>query len=172
MSEEYGLGYGNLFKLEIPESSLWQIPESLSDELRSITYFIQSLDLPSVSMMPIEDFFMNNQVKMPGNTVDYETLRVEFLMDENFSNYLTLHNWLASFRDDDIWNRLTRDIKLSITNPNKNRVVEFTYVHAYPIMIESINLNSAVSEPDPITFGVTFAYQYFVPSKVTANVSY
>ena len=63
-------------------------------KLPNVEFFIQSANIPGISLgetsmpTPLKD------IPMPGDKVSYQTLDVSFLVDENLNNYKELHDWL------------------------------------------------------------------------------
>ena len=82
-------------------------------------------------------------------------------MDEDFVNYETMHDWLMSFVDVDVWRVLVKDIKLHILSANKKTSLIYTFNHAFPTSITEVQFDSTNTETTPITFTVEFRYQWF-----------
>ena len=64
-------------------------------KLPNVEFFIQSANIPGISLgetsmpTPLKD------IPMPGDKVSYQTLDVSFLVDENLNNYKELHDWIT-----------------------------------------------------------------------------
>lgn len=152
--ENYNLSFSNLFKLEIPDAN-------------HINYFVQSCNLPSITMNQVNVQNRHHQAYVPNNHVTYSDLNCTLLMDENMDNYQHLHNWMRSFIDDDDWRNLVKDITLFIMSANKKILLKFLFVSAFPTSLSDLTFDSAVMDATQITYSVTFAYQHFTFQKFT-----
>lgn len=144
----YNLALENLYKIEVPSAP-------------HFNYFIQSCELPAISMAAIDVTNRHHQAFVAGNKVEYSPLSCTFLLDEDFENYVFLHNWLRSFIDERPWQDIVKDTKLTILTANKIPLLEFNFVQAFPTQIGSLSFNSTTSENNQITYSCEFAYQHF-----------
>ena len=151
--QNYNIAITTNFKLEVPGE-------------RTYNYFVQSFSLPGVVMDGIQTDHQNWQAFMPGNQIMYADLQVQIILDEDYLNWTNFHDWVFSFKDEDVWYNLTKDIKLHILNANKNQEIIFTFVHAFPTNIGAIDLTSAAVGAEPIIFPVEFKYQYYTYERV------
>lgn len=148
----YNLASQSNYKLEIPG-------------LLAFNYFLQSVTFPSLSMEGIENPYNNNQVIVPGNTVNYNSLSTIVLMDEDFEIYMQMVDWLKSFKDDADWKELIKDIRIHILNANKKTNLIFVFTGAFPTNLGDITLDSSQSDVSQITFNLEFRYQYMTYTK-------
>jgi len=64
-------------------------------KLPKVEYFCTAANIPGVTLgtsvfaTPLKD------VPMPGDKVDYDTLNISFLVDENLENYREIHGWIT-----------------------------------------------------------------------------
>lgn len=66
--------------------SIARIPE--------LTYFCQEVNLPDVSLQAIEQGSPFARIPLPGDTLDFGDLNVQFLVDSQMANYKALFNWI------------------------------------------------------------------------------
>lgn len=130
-----------------------------------LTYFVQGVTLPNVSVNAQLHGYRNNTVKIPGNVVNYGDLILTFLIDENFSNYDFLYDWLIESRDaahsqDKIRNMMS-DLTLFRLNSNKVKIAEIKYKDAFPVDLGSVSYMTNSTDPDVLVCDVTFSYQTF-----------
>ena len=63
-------------------------------KLPLVEYFCQTANIPSISLgtatinTPLYDY------PVPGDTIQYQSFDMSFLVDENLSNYKELHDWI------------------------------------------------------------------------------
>ena len=89
-----------------------------SSEFANLTFFATTASVPSLSQPSVLQGFRNRNVYMPGDTVEYSTMEVTFIVDEELKNYTEVHNWLITNRSD---KPKFKDITLSILT-NKNTI--------------------------------------------------
>ena len=64
-------------------------------KLPKVEFFVQTANIPGISLgtatvtTPLYDY------PVPGDTVQYQTLDLSFLVDENLNNYKELHDWIS-----------------------------------------------------------------------------
>lgn len=90
-------------------------------------------------------------------------------MDEDYSNYEYLHNWLVSFIDGNSWRNLVKDMKLHVLSGNKTPLVLYTFHYAFPVSLGEISYDSSNTDTTPIIFNVEFRYQWFDFERVSAK---
>jgi len=144
----------------------------------STQYFCQSVNIPGVSLghavynTPLVD------IPVMGNKLEYETLDIKFLVDEQLQSWNQIYNWFLA-----IASPVSMDERLAYTNAMSNGIntkllnysdliittlsalnnpvsrIQFT--NAFPIALSSIELNTNSSSDDIITADVSFKYQSF-----------
>ena len=67
--------------------SVQRIPE--------LTFFCQEVTLPSLTLPQVDIATPYVRYPMPGDTVDFAELNVQFLVDASMSNYRALFKWLT-----------------------------------------------------------------------------
>ena len=72
------------------------------DRLPNVTYFCQNANLPGISLTEIQRFTPFIDVFHPGEKAVYDTFNVQFLVNEDMSSWLEIHNWIrgATFPTD------------------------------------------------------------------------
>ena len=65
-------------------------------KLPDITFFCQQANLPGIMLgEPVFATPFSTQ-PIPGDTLSYEPLELQFLVDENMQNYKVLYNWIVA----------------------------------------------------------------------------
>ena len=62
--------------------------------LPKVEYFIITANLPGISLEGISFPTPLKTTQILGDSITYENLDISFIVDENYENYLELHNWL------------------------------------------------------------------------------
>lgn len=133
--------------------------------LEHLNYFIQRAPLPGMHQMAVESGYQNNKVKTPGETIMYDPLTVDFLVDEIGENHYSLQEWMRQHHSHERPYEKMRDITLHIFNRNKNANVEYTFYGAFPTDVEQLSFDSTLGGTDPVMCSATFAYQYYTMTK-------
>lgn len=143
------------FKLEIPG-------------LEEMNYFIQSTNIPGLTMSGVATPYRNNQTSVPSNRIEYDEVAMNFIVEENYTNHTQIRLWMHAFQmgKDPIWS-VTKNINLFILDSNKQPKLKVVFYNAYPTNLGGISLDSAVNSPDVISTSVSFRYQYYDIDPVT-----
>ena len=144
----YNLAINVNFKMEIAGA-----PE--------FNYFIQQVNLPGLEMAGIETPYKNNQAFMPSNRIDYDPLNINYLVSEDFSNYIYMYNWMRDIMFDDYPKEHFRDMTLHVLNNNKLKNLQVKFYGCFPTSLMQLDLESAVADTNPLMNTVMIRYQYF-----------
>jgi hypothetical protein len=63
-------------------------------KLPKTEYFVQTANLPSITLDEVSQSTRLQTIKMPGSTLSFGPLDLSFLVDENLDNYKELHDWI------------------------------------------------------------------------------
>ncbi len=155
-SMNYNLATNTNFKVEISNA-----PE--------FNYFVQSVSLPGIEMSGVETPYKGNQAFMPSDRIDYNPLTFTYILAEDFENYLFLYKWMRDIQSTDYPNKHFRDITLHILNNNKLANLKVIFYNCFPTSLSEIDLESAVTDTNPLTTTAMFRYQYFMITRKNEN---
>lgn len=138
---------------------------------KNLEFFAQTVQHPDLSVGPARVPFRGTDAYMPGDKLEYGTLTIEAIMDENMNVYKEMHTWLEKtvtekyktadkikLNDQDL---STYDISLSVLSSKNNTTNTIRYKSAFPINLGSVNFQSTVNDVNYITFPITFQYTGF-----------
>ena len=139
-----------------------------------VSFFCTSASIPEL-------FFQTNvqpsylkDIDVPGEKLEYGDLTVRFLVDEDLTNYMAIHNWmtgigypetLQDFKTETTKPDTSRDMNLqfsdgslSILNSNfrTNAIVKFKDL--FPVSLTSLEFDTAVTDIQYFTAEATFKY--------------
>ncbi len=156
----------------------------LIEKVPTVEYYVRSVNIPGITF---------NEVPQPvgagvdayfhGDKVEFETLNVSFLVDEDLENYQEMYNWMSSIvpiqNSDDyqsftnsqkgtlgVRNKSAEELKTTsmitlVTNTNKNLPNRyFRFYDAFPISLGSLELLSG-SETEPVSCDIQFRFNYY-----------
>ena len=143
----------------------------LRKRFKNLEFFAQSVQHPDLSVAPAVAQFRGTNAQLPGDKLEYGSLAIEAIMDENMNVYKEMHNWLTgtvenkytapsslTSRDQDV---TTYDISLMVLSSHNNTIDTIKYKDTFPISIGSVNFQSTVDGVQYVTFPITFAYTGF-----------
>ncbi len=129
-----------------------------SKEYANIQFFCTAASVPSISQSEIQTGYKNNNAYIPGDTIEYGTLDVNFIIDEEMKNYLEIHDWLITNKST---NPKYRDITLSILT-NKNTVNKQILFHdAFPTSLGALEFTTQDTGVEYLSTTATFRYNRY-----------
>ena len=150
------------FKLEIPRAP-------------NFNYFIQKVIFPGVSLPNATqpNPFVNTPI--PGDHLEYESLRVIFKLDEDFRGYLEMYDWIfalgkpESFKESAaIYHKpkyekdgVFSDISLIVLNANMMPNIEFKFFDVLPKYLSGFNMESDANDVNYITATLELSYRMY-----------
>ena len=129
-----------------------------SSEYANIQFFCTSASVPSISQAPVSTSFKNFNASVPGDTVDYNTLDLTFVVDEEMKNYLEIHDWML---ENNSSKPKYKDVLLYIQT-NKNTLNKQVRFHdAFPISLDTLSFTTQDTSVEYISCAVSFSYNKF-----------
>jgi hypothetical protein len=148
LTDNYNFLSPNGFKLTIE-----------SPKFDNFGYFVVKANLPSVNLPEVTSKYNNFQSFVPGDTVTYESIDIEFMIDEDMNSYKEVFAWIKENAESDI--PLKNDITLHILSSHNNVTSEIKFVNAFPVSLSSIDFSSQIASVDYVKGTATFRYDYF-----------
>lgn len=138
---------------------------------KNLEFFAQSVIHPDLSVAPSVASFRGTNAQLPGDKLEYGSLSIDAIMDENMNVYKEMHSWLTAnvennykapskfkYEDEDM---STYDITVMILSSHNNTIDKIRYKAAFPTSIGSVTFQSTADAVQYITFPITFAYTTF-----------
>lgn len=148
------------------------------NRLPNLVFFIQSINLPSLSLSTIVTPSPYVQIPKPGGLITFEQLTVNFILDEDLQSWFEIYNWMMNLgnpetlnkigsltRDPGKINSITSDASLLIKTNANNSNIKITYYDIFPTDLASVQLTSTEGQ-DFLTSSVTFTYTYYKAEKL------
>lgn len=153
--------------------------------LKNVPYFVQSLQLPSFSINPVEIGTPANKINLYGDEINFGELEMTFLAQETLEDWYELWLWmngLAGTKNQGQHYNLkyNRIKKIQTPNPQneyneknaydtavlilqntlRNPIIEIQFSDIHPISVSSLSLDASSDDTESI-FTVSFAYDYY-----------
>lgn len=146
-----------------------------------LVFTAQKVDIPQLSIGEVNlPNYQNRNAFLPGDTLDYGTLDITFLVDKEFRTYLSLLKWLKGVSNPEAfqqnfdwitregtniqgvnWQNGTADLFVYAADPALNPLLEWKFWNAYPITLDGPSFDSTDPDTEYLTARVSFRYLYF-----------
>ena len=140
--------------------------------LPNVNFFAQRVNIPAVNLglylqpTPLSD------APTEGDKLTFEQFTMNFIVNEDLSNYLEIYNWMIAIGFPDNHNQFNLDQSLKnnsdntirsdmniVINTNKsNPNYSITFRDAFPVSLGSIELDAAATSLEPILVDATFEF--------------
>ncbi len=166
------------------------IPENISplspngfmfsvQKLPQINFFCQQVNLPGITLGAPEFGNPFNVAPIPGDTLTYDSLDVQFLVDENMQNYRAIYNWVVALGFPETYDQYLNfvnstdlnqtselatnysDASLVILGSNNKPVQTIQFHDAFPVSISSLTFQSTNQDVQYLVGSATFRYGYY-----------
>lgn len=142
----------------------------------NLEFFCQEFTLPEISIEDVTQESPNLRLYYPGTKMEYAPLNVEFIVDENLSNYKEIQEWLfglgapqkseqfANLNRQEVIGEpggLRSDGTLIVLTSNHNANIEIVFRNLFPISLSPLNFTTTSSDVDYIKATATFRYNAF-----------
>ena len=149
--------------------------------LKNISYFVQRITLPGVSLGYSDESTPHRIVPLPGENLDYEVFSAEFLIDEKMKNYMEIYEWIKGLsfpsnrqeytdylesRENDAvvtdeLSKLTSDGMVEILDSSSNSVVKIKLIDIFPIYLGNPHFDSTLTDVTYLVGRVDFKINRF-----------
>ena len=148
-------------------------------KLPDVNFFCQQINLPGLVLGAPEQATPFVMAPIPGDMLTYDSLELQFLVDEDMLNYTSIHNWLVAlgfpqdyaqytnFVNDEqrnITSELARNFSdgvLQILNSNNNPVKAIQFRDLFPVSLSALSFQSTNTDVNYLTGVVTFKFSYY-----------
>lgn len=125
-------------------------------------YSVQLASIPDLSVPGAEFRTPKRNILLSADKLEYAPLSLTFLVDETFTNYQEIHDWMFGMvGQNDFGERKTRDLTLIIYNSSNNVVKEIQFVDAHPTSLSSLPFEVTNETVNYLTASVEFNYSYY-----------
>ena len=138
-----------------------------------VSFFCQSATVPGISLSVANQATRYNYVPHPGDEISFEDLNVQFIVDENMSNYITVHNWIRklghpySSQDiqelpgEDLEDKTYSDGVLFVLDSNFRKKFKIVFNDLFPTSIGALTFQSTATDVQYFTVDVSFKYTIY-----------
>ena len=134
---------------------------------------VTKCSVPSVQIPPPEVAHPGAPQYFPGSVTVFDSLTIEFLIDEDLKNYEEMFNWITQqrFLSDVVPNLdggppLVSDGAIITMNNNSAPNKVFSFKNLFPVSLGSLNFDTTVDQPTSVVCEAEFRFSYFVMKNV------
>ena len=148
-----------------------------------VDFLCNSANLPSVNLGFAEQATYLKNIPVPGDKLQYDDLRISFMVDEDMENYLQLYQWITSLsypeslsqfdelkdtdrllpeqpRSGDAFNERS-DATLMILNSDYNPSVKIKFKDVFPVSLSAVPFDATAEQQTYYTATASFRYTIF-----------
>lgn len=168
-------------KCPIPENINPLYPSNFIFSIHKIpdtTFFVQEANLPDLTLGSASMSTPLSDIPIPGDKLEFGTLNIGFMVDENYTNYQKLTEWIlalgypvshSQFTEfiNKQENNLTEHLKtvsdatLGILDSSMQPIATYTFIDCYPIKVGGFQFSTEITNPTPLKATATFAFNYY-----------
>lgn len=150
--------------------------ELIFDRLPNTIFFLQSVNLPSITLNSVATLTPFVQVNTPGNILSFEQLSVTFIVDENMQAWRDIYAWITAMGNPTSKNKLgnlttalgrsnsmVSDAVLIVKSNSNNVNLKFSFKNIFPTELGSLQFTSTETQ-EFLTTTSTFFYDYYALS--------
>ena len=133
----------------------------INPNFTNLEYFCTSVNLPSMSMQEITQNYQNDQSFFPGEQLNFEPLRVKFMVDENMINYTEVFNWMTknSYTAANAFPERA-DMILSVLSSKNTINRQFQFSDAFPTSIGELAFNTQAQTIEYLSCEMTLRFNH------------
>ena len=154
-----------------------------------VNYFVQSVDLPGISMGTADVQTPFVRLPFPGDKIDFTQLSITFRVDEDMNNYKELFDWLIAIgypESTDQYKAIAprnrfggtgpeaitgagifSDASLIVLNSVKAPIIDYQFKNLFPVGLSSLSFDTRNSDVEYLDVTATFAYESFRLNYIT-----
>jgi len=144
----------------------------------NVTFFCQQASLPGITLGDPSFSTPFSTQPLPGDTLSYEPLTVQFIIDENMLNYNIIYNWIVALGFPESYQQYTTllagdavqygelaknysDGVLQILDSNNNPIRSVTFYDLFPTSLETLTFASTNNDVSYLIGSATFKFGHY-----------
>lgn len=139
-----------------PTKYLLSFP-SISDTI----YFCHKVNIPGVSTGEVLSPTPSVDLYHPGTRISYNTLDIEFSVNENISSWRVIYNWIKDNTIDNRFRYRNVDAVLTILSNLNNPKLRVKYSNVFPVSLSDLEFDTRLSASDHMFASATFRFDYY-----------
>lgn len=147
--------------------------------LPELSYFCQEVSLPAITLPEATQLNPFSKIPLSGDQIDFDTLRIQFLIDDKMKNYRAIHDWIVGLGFPENNSQYTQTIEVSnmpglsevakstsdatliILGNNNIPIQAIQFADCVPESLESITFVSNNQDVQYLIGSASFRYTYY-----------
>jgi len=146
--------------------------------LTSTQFFCQAANIPSISAQPKIQNTPLLDLMVPGDKISFDTLDIEFLLDENLQSWLAISDWMRGiyspekseqYAELNLLSKYSQKVKfpqyadaeLSVLSSSNIPTTKIKFVDIFPIFLSGINFDIRLGSDKTMTATASFRYKLY-----------
>ena len=147
--------------------------------LPELSFFCQEISLPAITLPEATQLNPFSKIPLSGDQIDFDTLRVQFLVDEKMANYRAIHDWIIGLGFPENNSQYTQvidnafipgisevaksssDATLIILGNNNVPIQAIQFADCVPESLESVTFTSTHQDVQYLIGSASFRYSYY-----------
>lgn len=129
------------------------------------SFTLSNYSIPSVFLSPATQSSPFFDKPIYGDKLYYDDLMCEFLVNEDLSNYLEMHDWMKNTaHPEEKLNPIPltyTDAIMTIYTSHNNPFIKIKFLDLIPVQVGSLQLSENTSETEEVSCMIVFKYQRF-----------
>jgi hypothetical protein len=131
-------------------------------EISDTIYFCQKINLPGVQVTELAHLTPNLDLYVPGTKMSYGTLDINFIVNEDISSWLQIHDWIRNITTEMRYRTLPKaQAILTIYSNQNNPRMRIKYYDIFPLSLGDIEFDTTTTNEEHLTANATFRFNYF-----------
>jgi len=144
----------------------------------NVTFFCQSVAIPGIMLGDPSFSTPFSTQPLPGDTLSYDPLTVQFLIDEQMLNYNVIYNWIVALGFPESYTQYTTllagdttsydelsknlsDATLQVLDSNNNPIRSVTFYDCFPTALETLTFASTNDGVNYLVGSATFKFGHY-----------
>lgn len=125
------------------------------------TFFCQKVNLPGVSVAELPRVTPTADLYTPGTRISFNSLDIEFSVNENLSSWLVIYNWMRDNTIDNNFRYKNVDASLTVLSNLNNPKLRIKYSNVFPISLGDIEFDTTSSAENHISASASFRFDFY-----------
>jgi hypothetical protein len=150
-----------------------------------VDFFSQSVSIPNINLgVSIQTSYLKD-IPVPGDKIDYADFDIEFFIDENLENYLSIERWMRSLgfpesigesiqlnpNEEDLLRSARSDGTMLVYNSSFNPVARIKFKDMFPASLTPVPFSANATDINYIMATASFKYTIFNVESLVGNES-
>lgn len=122
---------------------------------------VTGINVPGIQLGTIVHNTSIRPIDRPGDSTTFSDLTIEYLLTENFEEWIVLQEWINSLRDfsqNTFDNTILSEGKLILLTNKFNSNLSLTFENLFPFDVGDIDLSLNVADGEPVRGSVSFKF--------------